>query len=117
MAAQAKLPPLIVSTPGPAFRTSFQIEFGVTGKVYQCPSFRVQAGMTVTLSPVTRGMVNAAPCSVAERASLVGTSTASTLPAAADVAIEWLTDNTGKIFVAGLSGDGLLVTVNEPGFG
>jgi hypothetical protein len=110
-------PPLVVTTPGPAFRTSFQLVFAVTGQVIQCPPFRVQAGMTVLISPINGSAVNANPCFLADRASLVNTSSASTLPAAADVSIPWLTDNTGKIFAAGTKGDGILVTISEPGFG
>lgn len=117
MTAQNLPKPLIVTTPGNAFRTSFQIVFAVTGKVYQVPPFRVQAGMSILISPINGSAVNAHPCSLADRISLVGTSSGSVLPAAADVSIPWLTDNTGKIFVAGFVGDGILVTVSEPGFG
>jgi hypothetical protein len=115
--AQPKPPtPLIVTTPGPAFRISFQLVFPVA-RVIQCPSFRIQAGMSVTISPINGLAVNSEPCFIAERASLVGTSAGSVLPAAADVSISWLTDNTGKIFAKGTLGDGLLITVSEPGFG
>jgi hypothetical protein len=88
MSTAKNLPlPLIVSTPGHAFRTSFQIVFGETGKVYQVPSFRVQAGMTILLSPINGSAVNANPCSIADRASLVNTSSGSVLPAGADVSM------------------------------
>jgi hypothetical protein len=118
MATQKNVPaPLIITTPGPAFRTSFQLIFKVTNAVVQCPPFKIQAGMSVVLSPVNGLVVNAAPCYIAERASLIGTSSAATLPAAGDVSLNWLTDNTSKIYAAGAAGDGLLVTINEPGFG
>lgn len=116
MAATKNLPPpLIVTTPGPSFRTTFQIVF--TGQVQQVPSFRVQAGMSVVISPFNGSRVNLNPCALAERRSLVTTNAATVLPPGADVSIDWLTDNTGKIFVAGTAGDGILVTINEPGFG
>jgi hypothetical protein len=118
MAATKNLPPpLIVTTPGKAFRTSIQLVFKTTGAPVQCPSFRVQAGMSVLISPINGSAVNANPCFIADRASLVGTSSGSVLPAGADVSLVWLTDNTGKIFAAGTAGDGILVTISEPGFG
>jgi hypothetical protein len=110
-------PPLIVTTPGQSFQTTFQLVFKVTGQVYRFPSFRIQPGMVVILSPINGGSVNAHPCGVADRASLVGTSSGSILPAAADVSLPWLTDDTGKIFASGQSGDGILLTISEPGFG
>jgi hypothetical protein len=110
-------PPLIALTPGPGIQVTFQLVFVTTGKVIQCPKFRLQSGMAVTLSPVNGTAVNANPCSVAERAQLVGTSSARMLPAGSDVTIGWTCDNTAQIFAAGTAGDGLLVTVTQAAFG
>jgi hypothetical protein len=39
------------------------------------------------------------------------------LPAAADVNLGWLCENTNQIFAAGAATDGLLVTISQGGVG
>jgi hypothetical protein len=116
MSASAKNlpPPLVITTPGEAVRVTFQLIFAVTGKVVQCPYFRLQPGMICLIQPINGSDVNAHPCSIADRASLVGSSTATVLPAGQDVAVNW---DSPQIFAAGTAGDGILITFSQAAFG
>jgi hypothetical protein len=107
-------PPLIVTTPGEPVREIFQLIFKTTGKVVACPFFRVQPGMIILIQPINGSEVNTEPCSVADRASLVGTSSATTLPPGQDVAVNW---DSSQIYAAGTEGDGILITFSQAAFG
>jgi len=105
------LPALTALTPGPALQVRFKIRFGVTGRAYQCPSFQLAPGMTVTLFPHNDAGVNANACHIADRASLLGTNSARVLPAGPDVSLGYQCNNTGEIWASGTAGDGVLVQI------
>jgi hypothetical protein len=116
--AQNKLPTgLIVTTPGPSLRESIQLIFTETAVPYQAPSFRVQPGMVVILTPYTANRLNTDPVSIADRRTLFQTSYAALLAPAADAELVWPCENTANIWAGGTAGDGLLITISKASFG
>lgn len=113
-----KLPlALAESLPGPPLYESFQVIFSVTNKPQQVPPFVVPPGASVTLYPTTSSGVNAHACFVGDEPDLLGTTASRALPAGADVSIGLQVDNTGRIWVMGTQGDGVLVIVAAPQIG
>jgi len=109
--------PLAQEQPGSPFNIRFQLVFPTEGAIVRCPAFRVEPGVIITLKPVNGAIVNVGSCSIAEYPEALNTSSALSLPPAADVTLPWPIENTADIWATGFGNDGILVLIQKAQIG
>jgi hypothetical protein len=118
MAPRRQPAPMLAETQiQPPLILHFQVQFVNPNLPVQCPSFKVAPGWTVTLIPVNGNAVNVHPCFFSDSPDILIAGGGRTLPAGGDVAANYPTTDTGKIWALGQNLDGLLIEVSAPGIG